>query len=252
MRRRHRGRQGAVRLKVEVFDAATGALSGDARTIDADCLLVSAGWSPLIHLASQAGASAEMGRRLQAFLPPEPRRTGSAPAPSAAVLDGRGAGRRPVGRTARRGSDRRDTGGARGRQSHALDLAPGAALRDPGQGQGLRRFPERRDGRRRAARPARGLRLGRAPEALHHARHGDRPGQDLERERPRHHGRGARHADPGGRHDALPPALHSGLARRARRRTLWRPQARSADAAARLACRARRDDVCRRPVAAPA
>src|SRR5690606_35779323 len=43
-------------FKVQRFDAATGVLSGDARAILADCLAVSGGWSPAIHLASQAGA----------------------------------------------------------------------------------------------------------------------------------------------------------------------------------------------------
>ncbi|MDQ2704547.1 MAG: sarcosine oxidase subunit alpha family protein, partial [Pseudomonadota bacterium] len=57
-------------IKVQAFDASTGTLSGDPRSIDADCLLVSGGWSPVINLASQAGAKAEWSERLQAFLPP--------------------------------------------------------------------------------------------------------------------------------------------------------------------------------------
>ena len=61
-----------------------------------------------------------------------------------------------------------------------------------------------------------------------------------------------RHADPRGRHDALPAALRAGAARRARRRALWRDQAGTPDADARLACRERRDDVCGGPLAAPA
>ena len=44
--------------------------------------------------------------------------------------------------------------------------------------QGVRRFPERRDGRRYPACRARRLRLDRASQALHHARHGDRSGKD--------------------------------------------------------------------------
>jgi len=58
-------------IKVRGFDAASGAVSGDERTIEADCLLVSGGWSPVINLASQAGAKAEWNDRLQAFLPPK-------------------------------------------------------------------------------------------------------------------------------------------------------------------------------------
>ncbi len=59
-------------VKVQRFDAATGTLSGDARTISADSLIVSGGWSPVIHLASQAGAKPGWSEELQAFLPPEP------------------------------------------------------------------------------------------------------------------------------------------------------------------------------------
>ncbi|TIO47104.1 MAG: sarcosine oxidase subunit alpha family protein, partial [Mesorhizobium sp.] len=43
-------------LKVRRFELMNGALSGDERSIHADCLLMSGGWSPTIHLASQAGA----------------------------------------------------------------------------------------------------------------------------------------------------------------------------------------------------
>ncbi|SMH46867.1 2Fe-2S iron-sulfur cluster-binding protein [Mesorhizobium australicum] len=60
-------------FKVQRFDAASGTLSGDPRVISADLLAVSGGWSPAIHLASQAGAGkAEWDAALQAFLPPKP------------------------------------------------------------------------------------------------------------------------------------------------------------------------------------
>ncbi|MDN2580405.1 sarcosine oxidase subunit alpha family protein [Aquibium sp. ELW1220] len=54
------------------FDAATKTLSGEPRRIEADGLAVSGGWSPAIHLASQAGAKARWDETLQAFLPPQP------------------------------------------------------------------------------------------------------------------------------------------------------------------------------------
>ncbi len=57
-------------IKVQAFDAATATLSGDPRSIELDCLAVSGGWSPVIHLASQAGARADWDERLQAFLLP--------------------------------------------------------------------------------------------------------------------------------------------------------------------------------------
>jgi sarcosine oxidase subunit alpha len=62
-------------IKVQRFDMASGTLSGDARSLHADCLLMSGSWSPAIHLASQAGAKAEWNEALQAFLPPKPTRT---------------------------------------------------------------------------------------------------------------------------------------------------------------------------------
>ena len=123
-------------IKVQRFDAASGALSGDARSIHADCLLMSGGWSPTIHLASQAGAQGRMERR-----------PASLPAAEAdaeldrrrrlhrQLLDRRGdrrrPRRRPCGRRRARARRRRSArcrgGGARPRS--------GAGLRDQGQGQ---------------------------------------------------------------------------------------------------------------------
>jgi methylglutamate dehydrogenase subunit C len=59
-------------IKVRRFDAEGRALSGEPRSIAVDCLAVSGGWSPTIHLASQAGGKAEWSEELQAFLPPSP------------------------------------------------------------------------------------------------------------------------------------------------------------------------------------
>ena len=156
-------------------------------------LLVSAGWNPLVHLASQAGGP-----------PVYDEATCGVPARRSAR--GLGGSRRD-GRHLRRRRGRRGrcTGGRRAARSrfglrcggdvadHAVPA--GAADRsdnlfplfeDAGQGQGLRRHAERRHGLGCPARPPGGLRVGRAPEALHDARHGGRPGQDLQPERPRH------------------------------------------------------------------
>ncbi|RST87867.1 FAD-dependent oxidoreductase, partial [Aquibium carbonis] len=59
-------------VTVRRFDAATKTLSGEPRRIEADGLAVSGGWSPAVHLASQAGARARWDETLQAFLPPDP------------------------------------------------------------------------------------------------------------------------------------------------------------------------------------
>jgi methylglutamate dehydrogenase subunit C len=58
-------------IKVQRFDDRTGVLSDDPRNIPADCLLMSGGWSPTIHLASQAGLNPVWNDELQAFLPPQ-------------------------------------------------------------------------------------------------------------------------------------------------------------------------------------
>jgi len=60
-------------VRVEVFDPTAGKATGAPRTIRCDTLLVSAGWNPLIHLASQAGGPPVHDARLNAFLPGEPR-----------------------------------------------------------------------------------------------------------------------------------------------------------------------------------
>jgi len=59
-------------IKVQPFDAVTRRLTGTPRHLDADCLVVSGGWSPAVHLASQAGAQPVWNEALQAFLPPAP------------------------------------------------------------------------------------------------------------------------------------------------------------------------------------
>ena len=67
--------EGGARLsgiKVQIFDSVSGALSREPRNIEADCLIVSGGWSPVIHLASQAGINPQWDDARQAFLPPQP------------------------------------------------------------------------------------------------------------------------------------------------------------------------------------
>ncbi len=58
-------------IKVQAYDLQTKTLTGTARHLSADCLIVSGGWSPVINLASQAGLAAKWDDDLQAFLPPE-------------------------------------------------------------------------------------------------------------------------------------------------------------------------------------
>ncbi len=68
------GTEGGKKLsgvKLAPFSATSTVSAGNARDIGADCLIVSGGWSPTIHLASQAGARPLWSDDLQAFLPPE-------------------------------------------------------------------------------------------------------------------------------------------------------------------------------------
>lgn len=49
------GRRTLSAIRIQRFDVASGTVSGSPRTIDADCLAVSGGWSPAVQLASHAG-----------------------------------------------------------------------------------------------------------------------------------------------------------------------------------------------------
>ncbi|HEX9906138.1 MAG TPA: 2Fe-2S iron-sulfur cluster-binding protein, partial [Propylenella sp.] len=60
-------------IRIEVFDVSNGQRSGAVRDLKCDALLVSAGWNPLIHLASQAGGPPVYDDVLHAFVPGEAR-----------------------------------------------------------------------------------------------------------------------------------------------------------------------------------
>ncbi|MGH7003710.1 MAG: 2Fe-2S iron-sulfur cluster-binding protein, partial [Alphaproteobacteria bacterium] len=74
-------------VTVQHFNAETGRISGAPRDIRTDCLGVSGGWSPAIHLASQAGGRPEWDEDLQAFLPPEPGQNWVATGAAAGYMD---------------------------------------------------------------------------------------------------------------------------------------------------------------------
>ncbi len=90
--------------KVQPFNLATSGLSGTPRSIHADCLLVSGGWSPAIHLASQAGGKPAWDEELQALIPPAPTQRwvgagafAGAATTADALRQGRDAGREAAG-----------------------------------------------------------------------------------------------------------------------------------------------------------
>ncbi len=58
---------------IAAFDAATGRVAGGTRELKCDALAISAGWSPLVHLASQAGGPPAYDETIRAFVPGTPR-----------------------------------------------------------------------------------------------------------------------------------------------------------------------------------
>jgi heterotetrameric sarcosine oxidase alpha subunit len=62
------------RVEIRGWDAAAGRLAATGETVEADVLGVSGGWSPVIHLASQAGGAPVWDEALAAFLPGPPHR----------------------------------------------------------------------------------------------------------------------------------------------------------------------------------
>jgi methylglutamate dehydrogenase subunit C len=67
------GSKGLKSVKVQSFDISSGKPTGKARDLKCDALAMSAGWSPLVHLASQAGGPPVYSEAIHAFVPGEPR-----------------------------------------------------------------------------------------------------------------------------------------------------------------------------------
>lgn len=63
------GGKGVKRAEVHAYDAATGTLGRRLAVLDTDCLAVSGGWTPTIHLASQTGGKPVFDETLHAFVP---------------------------------------------------------------------------------------------------------------------------------------------------------------------------------------
>jgi len=96
-------------IKVQRFDNSSGVLSGEPRSIEADCLAMSGGWSPVVHLASQAGGKPEWDAERQAFMPPPPTQNwigagafAGAADTETAIAEGRKAGEKAAGAKASR------------------------------------------------------------------------------------------------------------------------------------------------------
>jgi len=63
------GKKAVRAAKVMAYDSETGAVSGDVKTIDCDLLAVSGGWTPSVHLKSQAKGKIRYDETLSAFRP---------------------------------------------------------------------------------------------------------------------------------------------------------------------------------------
>ena len=68
------GAGGLASIEVAAWDPTTEQAVGSPERLTVDCLAVSGGWTPTIHLASQAGGKAVWDRTLTAFLPGEASR----------------------------------------------------------------------------------------------------------------------------------------------------------------------------------
>ena len=66
------GWQKLLAIHIGRFNLASKTVSPPTQRYETDCLLVSGGWSPAIHLTSQFGGKPEWSDELQAFLPGEP------------------------------------------------------------------------------------------------------------------------------------------------------------------------------------
>ena len=185
-------------------------ISGERMT--ADCLLVSGGFTPTVHLYCQARGKLRFDEQLAAFVPGDPVDgvdvVGAANGTFAfsRLLAEAHAGRRRYRRAAAfvqrptraTASSRHGRGLARkGRQW--IDFQNDVTVKDI-ELAARENFP-----------------LGRASEALHDARHGDRPGQDLQHQRPCRDGGDHRPHHRRYRHHDLPAALRAGAVHGRRR-----------------------------------
>ena len=66
------GWQKLFAIHVGQFDMESKTINSPTQRYETDCLLVSGGWSPAIHLSSQFGGKPEWSEDLQAFLPGKP------------------------------------------------------------------------------------------------------------------------------------------------------------------------------------
>lgn len=82
-----RGRKALSGVDIRGFDPASGALGANIMQPSCDALLVAGGWTPSVHLASQAGNAPVYDEQLQSFVPGSPREAWTACGAAAGMLD---------------------------------------------------------------------------------------------------------------------------------------------------------------------
>jgi sarcosine oxidase subunit alpha len=225
------GRRRVSALIVAPVDAS-GKI-GARRTLECDCVGLSGGWTPAVHLFSQSRGKLAFDTDIDAFVPAASVQAGrSAGAAcgtyqlSACLAEGWRAG----AAAASLARERRFTASATRIGFRPVRLLPG----DGPEGQGRAFVDLQNDVTAKDIGLAvrEGFRVDRARQALHHHRHGDGPGRDIGHECPGPSGGGAQQTDGRHRHHHVPAALYACHLRRpgGPRRGAVRSRAHAADA----------------------
>ena len=216
------GAKGGKALKtVEIapFDPETQTVGDSREWLVADTLAVSGGWTPTIHLASQAGGKPVFKEEIASFIPGEALQNWRA----AGACNGDFASQDCLSKGFAAGiAAAEDAGFVPGPAPDFEVTVPAHAgggdapyplweITRPNGPKGKKFVDLQHDVTAEDVRLAQreGFESVEHREALHHAWHGRRSGQDLQRERSGPNGRRLGALDPRGGHDTFPPTLHS-------------------------------------------
>ena len=201
-------------VEVAPLGADGARLSGAVERIECDCLAVSGGFTPTVHLFSHARGKLLYDPEIAAFIP------GAAPAGFHAAGGCRGSF--TLARVLSEGfAAGAAAASAAGFNGGGVPPTPRVAAEEFAPPRFVWRVPANRRGKRWVdlQNDVTDRRTSRSPrakdyaivehQALHHARHGHRPGQDQQPRRPRTSSPSRRPADPARSAHHLPPALHA-------------------------------------------
>ena len=204
---------GKLRVSSMTVQAKGG---GPERTIPVDAILMSAGWTPSVHMFSQSRGKVAFDDATKRFLPGQYAQDCVRSArPTAPTASPRQSPRHRAGEKAASEAGGKAGKGTKLKAETSESWAGGMVGAAPGAGadRTVKAFVDfQNDVTAKDIRACRARRhaLDRARQALHHQWHGDRPGQDLEHAWPRHRGRNAGQGHSVGRADDLPRALYAG------------------------------------------